>query len=271
MSSIFTAANVLSYAIQVAGLVLVGALLPRLLRVTSLRGRLAYFRALLVACFLLPFAQPWRPAPQATAAAPEPAAGAAPALAPIDAPSDGWTGGLPALPTPAGWPLPPLGLTLAAVAGCGIVLRFAWLALGLGGLNRLKRTAPKLAPRPSAVDAAVALVGTDADIRVTPAVQAPATFGVHSPVVLLPKDFPAFDAAQQGATPSGVAPNSHCAPPWSGRDARPYCAPPATLRLAALAQARRVIRYLLAPCHWGGSTACCLPTCYLLPATCYSL
>jgi beta-lactamase regulating signal transducer with metallopeptidase domain/outer membrane biosynthesis protein TonB len=199
MSDIFTATNVLSYAIQVAGLVIVGAVLPRLLRVTSPRGRLVYFRALLIACFLLPILQPWRPAPQATATAPAPAVGTTPAMAPIEAPPGNWTDGLPALPARPGWPLPSLGLTIAAVAGCGIVLRFAWLGLGLSGLSRLKRTAPKLAPRPSAVDAAVALVGTDADIRVTSAVQAPVTFGMHSPVVLLPKEFPAFDAAQQQA------------------------------------------------------------------------
>src|ERR1700733_12604670 len=52
--------NVIAYALQIGLLVGLGALAPTLLRLRTPRARLLYWQALLVACLVLPWVQPWR-------------------------------------------------------------------------------------------------------------------------------------------------------------------------------------------------------------------
>jgi beta-lactamase regulating signal transducer with metallopeptidase domain len=196
MMPALTLPNALAYALQVAAIVLAGVALPRLLRLTSPRARLQYFRGLLVACFLLPLLQPWRPVAPAGVGV----SVVAPASRPWDA---GWSRAVEpdntTVPAPSrGLPLP-LGQAAAVVAGLGIIGRLAWLGLGLRGLARLRATAPVLSARSDAVTEAQALVGVEADLRASSEVRAPVTFGIRDPVVLLPGEFATFALDHQRA------------------------------------------------------------------------
>lgn len=183
-----TAGNLLALTIQAGVLVLVGAPLPRLLGIWSPRARLAYFRSLLLACLLLPFLQPWLPGP--FVASPE--AGRAPGLS-VNATS----GDVSADTLPAADRLPRLGLTNIVVAG--IVIRLAWLGLGLLALRRLRRRSTLLDPPPPTIRDAVLLVGAHAEFRVADRAISPVTFGMIRPVVLVPIDFAGFGEDQQKA------------------------------------------------------------------------
>jgi len=195
--------NVWAWALQVAALAGAGVLLPSLLRMTSPRARLLHLRALLLVCLALPLLQPWvtRPAAGASAAATAPASlplaggaedlsaeagGAGPAAGP----------GLSVLASLRGWPVESV---VAGVYVAGVAARFGWLALGLISLARLRRSAVPLASRPGAVDAAVLLVGADAEFLASPKVVRPVTFGIRRPVVLVPPGFASFEPDQQTA------------------------------------------------------------------------
>ena len=112
--------------------------------------------------------------------------------------------GLPSATSPAAsalagvsrWPFERIviGVYLAGLAG-----RLAWLGVGLLSLARLRRASAPLAPWPSAIDDAVLLAGTDADVRVSSRVVRPVTFGMRRPVVLVPPAFLSFEASQQTA------------------------------------------------------------------------
>src|SRR5579859_8267303 len=59
--------NLLFWSVQVALLVLAAGFLPRLFRIRHPQALLAYWRALLFICFVLPFLQPWHRLPSAAA------------------------------------------------------------------------------------------------------------------------------------------------------------------------------------------------------------
>ncbi|MCX6550754.1 MAG: hypothetical protein NTY02_07085, partial [Acidobacteria bacterium] len=195
--------NLAAWAVQVAAIGTAGGLLPLVLRVTSPKARLVYLRAVLVACLVLPILQPWVPMPaqaRATVAVPAmpgdehlvvqtgPGHSAAP-LAPASWRASGILAWLPAR----------IESVVAAVYVTGLLVRLAWLGLGLISLSRLRRASLGPDPRPAAVAAAVMLVGADAEFRVSPRVVRPVTFGLRRPVVLVPPDFLSFDPAQQTA------------------------------------------------------------------------
>ena len=202
--------NLLAWALQVAALVVAGVMLPGLLRMTSPRPRLTYLRAVLVICLALPLLQPWAPANPKPL--PADMAGLAAGIEPPGqtdvssaatnpAASARWTSGW-ASGWASGWPdwrRWPLGSIAGAVFAAGLVLRLTWLALGLASLARLRRSSVSLDPRPDAVDDAALMVGADADFRVSTRVVRPVTFGLRSPVVLVPPDFSAFTPTQQTA------------------------------------------------------------------------
>ena len=72
-----------------------------------------------------------------------------------------------------------------AVVATGVVVRLLWLGLGLLKLRRLRLSAAT--EPPVAVDADLRpTLGRRADIRYTPHLDQPVTFGVRRPVVLLP-------------------------------------------------------------------------------------
>ena len=186
-----TTANLVAYVLQIAAIVAIGAGLPLILRLTSPRARLFYWRALLIVCLVLPLIQPLTPAPVA----------APTAVTSFDLEATATTAPGPAAvaPLPDHARLLPssVGQIVAAIVLLGIVARFTWLGMGLVMLRRLRRLAVRLVPRPPAVDEACLLTGADAEFRVAPTVTRPVTFGVLRPVVVVPGDYTTFDERQQ--------------------------------------------------------------------------
>jgi TonB family protein len=178
-----TLANFVAYTLQIAAIVAIGAGLPVLLRFSSPKARLVYWRGLLVACLVLPLAQPLKPPTP-------PAAGVEVAFGSIAEVPEG------AAPPGQPWPL---GRTVGVILVLGIAGRLGWLGLGVMTLGRLRRSAPPLWPRPAAVDEASELVGADAEFRITPVVAHPVTFGETRPIVVVPEQFGSFADHQQKA------------------------------------------------------------------------
>lgn len=164
--------NVVAYCVQVAALTVAGTALVGLVRMRLPAARLAYWRALLVACVALPLMQPWVELRVVPAEA---------AVGVAETTLARTVGG-----GEAGWSLA-IGWTRIVVslwlAGAGIwVLR---LVLGLFRLRVLRRVGEpaQLAP---AVREVGELLGASADIRWVADLPQPVTFGVRRPVVLLP-------------------------------------------------------------------------------------
>ena len=175
-------ADFLSYCVQVILLVVVGTALPALFRLRSPRVLLAYWQGLLVICLVLPVLQPWKP------------------LAVASSIADGAVSitfqGVPAGAEESHFSL---YLLIAGVLLAGMLVRLAWLALGLDRLRAIRRTAHVFDPRPDAI------VELASRLRVTPAwylapkLESPATFGIRPPSILLPERFPTMDEAFQRA------------------------------------------------------------------------
>jgi TonB family protein len=230
MTPAFTTANLASYWLQVAAIVFIGAAAVRLAGLPSPRARLLFYRALLVACLVLPFIavgqvrqaegqqRPAASASQAQLAMPPGAS-----VLTIDAASaDADTS--PA----ASWPVGPV---VGGVLLLGITTRLAWLLFGLVGLRRLRNQAHALRPATkhsapafaslraksgdraasagqaqektlgavSAIEEAELLVGASADFLVSDAVEHPVTFGVVRPAVLVPDTYAALERTEQTA------------------------------------------------------------------------
>ena len=170
--------NLMALSVQIAVLVGVGLLLPRLLR---LRTPLGWGQLLLALALFLPFLQPWRAetievaAPQTR---PEAYAPAEPG---------------PAAAAPASIPLETAAF--AVLAG-GVLLRVLWLLLGMARLRRYRTRSTPLAPLP-AVETARRLTGATADFRTAAGLGGPVTFGFLRPVVLTPPNFSELDEAAQ--------------------------------------------------------------------------
>jgi len=163
--------NLALYSLQIALLVALGAIVPLVLHMRAPRARLAFWQILLVACVALPLIRPWR---QEVVTAP--------AVATFTTPfSSAYT---PAAPLHRGFPWRDAALwTLAA----GVAARLLWLAIGLARLRRYRMHSEPF-------DTAY-----DADIRVSPDVSGPVTFGVFNPVILVPPHFADLDAPMQQA------------------------------------------------------------------------
>jgi TonB family protein len=189
-----TTANLLAWSLQAGVIVLVAAPLPRLLGLWSPRVRMAYWRAVLVACLLLPLLQPWvvRQAPPAleVEATAEVVAGTA-------NPATAATSAAPLASLPF-WRRA-LPIDAAAVLVAGALLRLGWLGLGVITVGRLRRSARRLWPRPEAVDRAATLAETDAEFLVSATASRPVTCGVLWPVVLVPRTFESFPEHEQMA------------------------------------------------------------------------
>jgi beta-lactamase regulating signal transducer with metallopeptidase domain len=173
-------ANLLSWSIQVALLVAVAALLPRLFRIRQPGVLLAYWRVVLVISFALPFLQPWRHPRITNAMLVE--RDFAPAV-------------LPSSPhSVSHWYLPNTEL-LARIVGiallCGIAVRLVLLAMGLLKLRHFRgasRPVPASAECLVVLDAVRALLSARAEFRLS-SLESPVTFGFAAPIVLLPECF----------------------------------------------------------------------------------
>jgi TonB family protein len=181
--------NLTAFAMQAGLLVLAGAALARTFRIRAPRAALAYWRALLLACVLLPFCQPWQTM----------------AVAPIEqaALSTRGADGVSVLAagsqaaSSSGWPSTDNLILLVVVAG--IVARTLWLALGAFALGRIRREASPLDPLPDTIKLAQQRVGACAGMLVSTRVAGPITFGVVRPVIVFPPAVAAMEESIQHA------------------------------------------------------------------------
>ena len=186
--------NVWAVAVQAAVLVAVGGALPWLFRLWSPRARLAYWRALLVACLLLPLAQPW------VAVSGEPQLpSSVGSITRVTADDIGaGTEFAAATTSESGRRFDPAAVTVVVLLA-GVALRLGWLAAGLFVLQRMRRETTGLDPMPEAVHDAQGLAGVTAEFRVSDSATSPVTFGFLRPTVIVPPAFPALDPARQRA------------------------------------------------------------------------
>lgn len=176
--------NFLAWMAQVAVVAAAGSLAPYLFRLRRPAARLAYFQALLLICLALPLLQPWQRTFRVLRAE-GPAARIAPG-----APAP------PAAPLPRRWGLEEAAL--AVLAG-GALVRAAWLALGFARLRRYRRASRELAPLPEPIGRLRRELLVFPELRVSPDLAGPVTFGVRRPVVLFPEDFTGLAPELQAA------------------------------------------------------------------------
>ena len=181
--------NLAAFAIQAGVLVLGAALLARLFHIRAPRASLAYWRALLVVCLLLPFCQPWR---LVTAPPEQPVVVATIADEPIAIGNDSHA------ESPSGAPISPQAAVLIVLVG-GMAARGVWLLMGAWMLGRIRREATPLEPLPEAIAEAQARVGVNAAMFVSSRIAGPITFGLRRPIVVFPPGVAAMERAVQHA------------------------------------------------------------------------
>ncbi len=174
--------DLLLWSAQVALLTVVAAVLARLLHIRHPRALLVQWRALLVFGLLLPAFQPWHRQSFPGAVSRMPLASFSGAV-PVSSPASPH-GQLP------GWSI--MAEILGAALLLGIAVRLALFALGLLRLRQLRRGSQPVPPSAGCagtLEKMQALVGASAEFRVSARVHSPVTFGVASPVILLPERF----------------------------------------------------------------------------------
>jgi len=176
-----TATAVLSYALQSGLLLVVGLLLPRVIRLRHPRTLLIYWRVLLIVVLLLPLAPiEWAfqaPLPYMT-------------LEGLQV-EEVVTTALPATVQGLSWQT--VLLIAAGIAMLGILR----LVLGIGYLNQCRRNARPLAPTPAPVSRILERLGLEVPFLVSDRLKAPLTYGWLRPTVLLPGSFCRLSADQQ--------------------------------------------------------------------------
>lgn len=181
--------NISAFALQLGAVIGAGLLLSLAVKVGRPRAALIYWRVVLMACLLLPLAQPW------SAAKPEPQV---PAVSTGSEARDAeWKVTTPPVERrPKAWTTTELVL-LALVAG--ITARGLWLALGAVSLVRLRRMATPIDPVPSVFADAQSRLDVQATIAVSDNVSGPITFGLFDPIVIVPPGVLELDAEVQEA------------------------------------------------------------------------
>ena len=159
--------NLRDFSLQAALLVLAGGLLLNVFRIRDPRVRLAYCQALLAVLFVLPFVQPW----ETTASVSY---------------SMGLAGAAVAGGDRASWRFDEL---LLLVLLAGLVFRLSWMSIGVVRLKRHRRRARSWEYAPSWVAAMQSRIGVTSQIRISPDLDGPVTFGLRQPVILLPTRF----------------------------------------------------------------------------------
>ena len=166
--------NFIAYCLQTGLLIGAAGWLPAALRMRSPKARLLFWHALLAACLLIPLIQPWRSEVITTTV--QVSAGPTILVAPM--------------PSQRTRNISPTEMALAVlIAGC--MARLGLLATGFWRLRRYRRNSIPLEPSPA--------WAVEADLRLSSEISSPVTFGLRKPVVLLPANFPEFDAGLQDA------------------------------------------------------------------------
>ena len=181
MNTVLWIENIAAHWMQATILVAAGVALPALFALRAPRTMLPYWQALLAACLLLPFTQPWLPH-----AAPRSVMGAVQSTGADEVIFDG---------------VSVLALTdiALAVIAAGIVLRFVWFCLGLWNLHLYRRQAVPLEARLLVASPSRMGLRPRSAVFLSKQVRGPVTFGFLRPMVLLPNGFSALPHEQQRA------------------------------------------------------------------------
>ena len=180
--------NFAAYLLQGTLLTLIGALLPRALRIRSPRVLMLYWQFLLVFCLVFPVLAPRAPLP----AYPSLEAGGATAV----------SGGSAASveeqnrPPEAGWPAISWRALLLLLAA-GWAVRCGFLAAGLRKLRRLRRNSRRLTVLPPQMAHLSSLLGENTEILISPDLPNPATYGWVRSRILLPEHFESLESGVQ--------------------------------------------------------------------------
>ena len=172
--------NLIAYCVQIALLVLVGGVLPWLLRLRLPKVRYLYWSTLLVACLGLPVIQAWNPMQTSPV----------PSVLPLaEAEQIGQVLGLTDLHRSF-----PVYEAIAIVLALGVAARLVYLLLGTVRLGRYRSRGELLDPVPPDFKKIQSRLGVDPQIYISLDVGSPATFGAFRPVVLLPPRFLAMES-----------------------------------------------------------------------------
>ena len=190
MTTELLAHNVAAHWMQAGALAVVAWLGVAVLRLREPRFLLKYWQAVLLLLLLAPFVQPRQPVAEAPAGVPPPPVDLESGLAVVaDVPDAGSIIVLPA----ERWSIDPWTWILGIVAA-GVAVRLAWLAVGLVRLNRLGRSAHRIAP-PEPASELLTRFGLSAAFVQPPDVRMPCSFGLFRPTVVLPAAFDRLEPA----------------------------------------------------------------------------
>lgn len=150
--------NLLAWSAQIALLVAIAAAAVAALRLGSARARLFFWQAALLTCLASPVTRPWKQ----------------------DAPGGlvSFTSGDPRTASTSSRPALPLMEIALGLIAAGMMARSVWMAEGFRRLRQYR-----LRSRPFDIRDGV-------DIRLSPDLNGPVTFGALRPVILLPACFP---------------------------------------------------------------------------------
>ncbi len=188
--------NLVRWNLQIALLAIVAAVLLHVLKVSAPVIRHAFWRMVVVVCLALPVVQPWTSTvdetPMQSVEAAVPASSTELAVQASSAAGSSLLARLEEL-LRLNW-VSFVGMVL----GCGVVLRLAWLVIGIHGLYRLRR-AGEPALTEGGYEELAALIEAGAEIRRVERLGQPVTFGVLKPAVLLPTSFSSLPVGVQRA------------------------------------------------------------------------
>ena len=164
--------NLIAYSIQIALVVLVGGVLPWLLRLRLPKVMYLYWSGLLAVCLVLPVIQAWNP----MQASPVPLMSQLVELEPVGQ----WVAGS-AQPHRSF----PIYETIAIILALGVAARLLYLLMGTVRLGRYRSRGELLNPVPPDLQKIQSRLGVHSEIYVSSDVDSPATFGAFSPIILL--------------------------------------------------------------------------------------
>lgn len=174
MTASLFATNLVLWSVQIAIVAGTAVVFPRLLALKMPKDRLLFWQLVLLICLVLPAMSPWKR---------DVIAGKVSASTTIISASANPSG-------PHHFPFS-LNAVLLAIAAAGILVRMGFLLSGFLRLHRLHLEAEPLSPSSS--------WGVEADLRISPEVISPVTFGFRKPVALLPQGFGDLSVAMQDA------------------------------------------------------------------------
>ena len=192
MATELLAHNVAAHWLQAGGLAGAAWLGVTVLRLRGAGFLLGYWQGILLLLLLAPWIQPWQPVAATPAHESPPPAGLVREFAGGgDVSVAGSVIGLPA----ERWSVDPWTWVLALLA-TGVIVRLAWLGLGLVRLGSLARAAHRVAP-PASAREFLARFRMSAVFVLPPDVRMPCSFGLFRPTVVLPAAFDRLEPAFQ--------------------------------------------------------------------------